>query len=135
MERRIRLIIADDHSVVRTALARVLDDQEDLDVVGEAANGREAIRLTEELEPDVVVMDVGMGPVSGTEATRTITALRPSVKIVGLSMHESAWMGRAMLQAGARAFVEKAAPLAKLIAEIRNAAEEQPSPGSASMIR
>jgi len=125
MDRPIRVIIADDHAVVRTALARTLGDEPDMEVIGEATDGREAIRLTEELVPDVVVMDVGMGPTSGTEATRLITALRPTVKIIGLSMHDSVWMGRAMRQAGARAYVEKSAPLARLIAEIRGAAEEQ----------
>ena len=126
MERRIRVVIADDHSVVRTALARVLDDEPDIEVVGEAMDGREAIWLADELEPDVVVMDVGMAPVSGTEATRTIRASHPDVRVIGLSMHEGVWMSRAMMQAGAIAHVEKAAPLSTLIAEIRGAAGQRP---------
>ena len=128
MEKRIRVIIADDHSVVRTALARVLGSEPDIEVVGEAMDGQETMRLAEELAPDVVVMDVGMLPVSGTEATRSITALHPAVKVIGLSMHDSQWMGRSMLQAGASAYVEKAEPLARLIAEIRSAADKQSSP-------
>ena len=122
MDRRIRVIIADDHSVLRSALARALGDEPDIEVVGEARDGREAMLLAEDLVPDVVVMDVGMLPVSGTEATRQITASRPAIKVVGLSIHDTEWMERSMLQAGATAYVEKAESLARLIAEIRSAA-------------
>lgn len=124
MEKRIRVVIADDHSVLRTALARALEDEADIEVVGEAINGGEAMRLAEKLAPDVIVMDVGMLPVSGPEATRSITASHPAIKVVGLSVHNSEWMGRSMLQAGAKAYVEKSEPLARLIAEIRAAAEQ-----------
>jgi DNA-binding NarL/FixJ family response regulator len=125
MQKRIRVLIADDHAVVRTALARVLAIEPDMEVVGEASDGREAVRLAQTVAPDVVVMDVGMGSLSGTEATRCITALHPGVKVIALSMHEGAWMSRAMLQAGAEAYVEKAAPYERLIAAIRAAAGRQ----------
>lgn len=122
MERRIRVMIADDHAMVRTALARVLDSEPDMEVIGEAEEGREAVQLAEQLEPDVLVMDVGMLPMSGTQATRMISARLPGVKVVGLSLHDSDWMERAMLQAGAVAYIEKAAPLEMLITAIREAA-------------
>lgn len=125
-DRPIRVVIADDHAVVRTALARTLDVEPDIDVIGEATDGGEAIKLAEELTPDVVVMDVCMAPISGTEATRCLRTSRPTVRVIGLSMHDAEWMGRSMLQAGACAYVEKGEPLTKLIAEVRSAAEEQP---------
>ena len=122
MERRIRVLIADDHAMVRIALARVLGSELDIKVVGEVEEGREAVQLAEQFEPDVLVMDVGMLPMSGTQATRMISARLPGAKVVGLSLHDSDWMEKAMLQAGAVAYVEKAAPLETLINAIREAA-------------
>ena len=127
MERRIRVLIADDHAMVRTALARVLDDEPDIEVIGEADEGEQAVQLAEQLKPDVVVMDVGMLPMSGTEATRALSAKLPDVKVVGLSLHDSEWMEKAMLQAGAVAYLEKVAPLERLIAAIREAAGKPPA--------
>ena len=117
MEKRIRVLLADDHAVVRAALARVLDVEPDIEVVG--------VRLVEQVRPDVVVMDVGMGPVSGTEATRCIMAVRPGVRVVALSMYDAGWMSSAMLQAGARAYVEKGAPYERLVAAIRGTSDAQ----------
>lgn len=127
MERRIRVLIADDHAMVRTALARVLDGEPDIEVIGEADEGEQAVQLAEQLKPDVVVMDVGMLPMSGTEATRALSAKLPDVKVVGLSLHDSDWMEKAMLQAGAVAYLEKVAPLERLIAAIREAAGKTPA--------
>ena len=125
MESQIRVLVADDHAVVRSALARVLGVEPDIEVVGEACNGREAIQLTQQLTPDVLIMDVSMEPISGTEATRAITARYPRVKVVGLSIHEGSWMASAMHQAGAVAYIEKAAPLENLVTAIRDAVGEQ----------
>lgn len=116
---QVRILVADDHSVVRTALSRSLELCDDLKVVGEAVDGEDAIAQVERLHPDVVVMDASMPKLSGIEATRLITRSTPGVRVIGLSMHDSDWMARTMLESGAVAFVEKSAPYEKLIAAIR----------------
>ena len=117
----VRVLVADDHAVVRTALSRSLGLYEDVRVIGEAVDGEDAIEQVKRLRPDVVVMDASMPKLSGIEATRVITATIPDVKIVGLSMHDSDWMARTMIDSGAVAFIEKSAPYDQLVAAIRSA--------------
>ena len=85
--RKLRILLADDHIVMRTGLRALLERQPNLEVVGECENGRETVALAASLEPDVVVMDVGMPVLSGIEATQTIVTQNPNVAVVILSMH------------------------------------------------
>src|SRR5678815_4585396 len=82
-----RVLLADDHRIVREGLRSLLESQEDIQVVAEAGDGRRALELAAELEPDVVVMDVAMPQLNGIEATRRLMSDRPDTKVVALSMH------------------------------------------------
>lgn len=115
----IRVIVADDHRIVRTALVHLLNATDGFEVVGEASDGCEAIELVETLSPDVVVLDFEMPAVDGLEATRQITSHCPNVRVVGLSMHDDDWMRDWMRQAGAAACVAKDAPLDQLLNALR----------------
>jgi DNA-binding NarL/FixJ family response regulator len=104
---RTRIILADDHMAIREALRALIEEQADLEVVGEAENGRAAVRLAVERSPDVVLMDVSMPVMNGIEATRRITVKIPGVKVLGLSMHADEKLVREMLQVGASGYVLK----------------------------
>ncbi len=121
---RLRVLLVDDHKVMREGLAALLSEQGDLDVVGQAGNGREAVDLAYRLRPDVVVMDVAMPLMAGEEATRQIKHHLPGVRVVALSMFEEADMAEAMRQAGAESYLLKTAPSDELLAVIRG----RPSP-------
>jgi len=114
----IRILLADDHTVMRNGLRLLLERQRNLTVVGEASDGREAVRLTEQLSPDVVVMDIAMPNLNGIEAARQIMAANPDIAIVILSMHsDESYVIRA-LKAGARAYLLKDSAEGDLIAAI-----------------
>lgn len=104
----IRLVLVDDHELMRQGLRALVDGQKDVEVVGEANDGRTALALVRSLSPDVVVMDVAMKDMNGIEATRQIRAECPGVKVIGLSSHADARYVRAMLDAGACGYVLKA---------------------------
>ena len=108
-EQELRVVVADDHPVYREGLAMVLDSLPGVSVVGEAGDGTEAVALTEELRPDVVLMDLSMPGLSGIEATRRIVADSPGVHVLVLSMHEGADSVVAALRAGARGYLVKGA--------------------------
>lgn len=116
---KIRILLADDHKIVREGLLGLLDGEPDLEVVGEAADGRMAIRMARELNPDVIIMDVTMPQLSGLEATRTISATMPHIRIIGLSAHEEEDMASSLIKAGASAYLSKGGPSQDLIAIIR----------------
>jgi DNA-binding NarL/FixJ family response regulator len=116
--RTLRVLLVDDQKIVREGLALLLGEDPDLGVVGEAANGQEAVELTEKLHPDVVVMDVSMPIVSGDEATERIKARLPQTRVVALSMYEEADMIDRMRRAGAESYVLKTAPSEELLAAI-----------------
>lgn len=120
--RRIRILLADDHTVLRSGLRALLSAQADLDVVGEAAEGGEALRLAQALTPDVVVMDIGMPGVSGIDATARIRRVLPSTRVLILSMHDDQGYLRQALRAGATGYVLKKAADTELLAAIRAAA-------------
>jgi PAS domain S-box-containing protein len=113
-----RILLVDDHKVMRQGLIALLDNQPDIEVVGEAANGIEAGDLARELFPDVILMDVSMPEMDGVEATRRITAELPEVRVIGLSMYEDERISRSMRQAGAEAFVSKTASSSELLKAI-----------------
>jgi PAS domain S-box-containing protein len=115
----LRVLLADDHKVMREGLAALLNEQPDVEVVGQAGNGREAVDLACRLVPDVVVMDVAMPVMAGDEAARRIKRHVPRVRVVALSMFEEADMAEAMRKAGAEAYLLKTAPSEKLLAAIR----------------
>ncbi len=115
----LRIILADDHTVVRNGLRLILQQQPDFQVVGEASDGREAVRLAESESPDVVVMDIGMPNLNGIEATRRIVSSRPKTAVAILSMHtDESYVVRSM-KAGVRAYLLKDSAEADLIAAIR----------------
>ena len=114
----IRILLADDHTVMRNGLRLLLERQRNLTVVGEASDGRETVRLAEQLSPDVVVMDIAMPKLNGIEAARQIMAANPDLAIVILSMHsDESYVIRA-LKAGARAYLLKDSAEGDLIAAI-----------------
>ncbi|MCX5658746.1 MAG: response regulator transcription factor [Planctomycetota bacterium] len=118
-ERRIRVVLADDHTILRQGIAGLLRRQEDIEVVGEAGDGEEAVEMVRRLRPDVVVMDITMPRMSGIEATAQISQELPGVRVIALSMHEEADMARAMRDAGAVAYLTKGGPAQALIGAIR----------------
>ncbi|MFN7561124.1 MAG: response regulator transcription factor, partial [Prosthecobacter sp.] len=94
-----RILLADDHSVVRSGFRALLAAQWDMEVVGEASNGREAVEMAEKFTPDVVVMDVTMPELNGIEAARQITKMLPKTRILALSMQKDSVYVREMLRA------------------------------------
>lgn len=119
--RRIRVLLADDHKVMRDILSLVLGDEPDIEVVGEADDGARAVELASKMHPDIVVMDVTMPRLNGIDATRRITSALPDVHVIGLSMHERDDMAASMMRAGACAYLSKDGPTEELIAAIRSA--------------
>jgi PAS domain S-box-containing protein len=118
-KQRFRILLVDDHKVMRDGLAALLEEEPDIEVVGQAGNGRDAITLTAQLKPDVVVMDVVMPIIDGEEATRQIRAQWPHVRVVALSMLEEDTTRERMLKAGAEVFLSKAGPSEVIAAAIR----------------
>jgi len=116
---RLRVLLADDHEIVRQGLICLLREMPDIEVVGEASNGREAVDLAYQLRPDVVIMDVAMPVMSGVEATRQIKGCLPQVRVVALSMYQEADTVEKMSQAGAESYVLKTAPSEDLLSAIR----------------
>ncbi|MBX3077824.1 MAG: response regulator transcription factor [Cryobacterium sp.] len=119
---RTRILVADDHPVVRGGIVALLGTADDLDVVGEAADGIEAVRLALELEPDVVLMDLRMPGIDGDEATALILAERPGIRVLVLTTYESDDSILTAIEAGASGYLLKAAPQEELLAGIRSVA-------------
>ncbi len=122
----IRVLLADDHEMLREGVANMLDECADIRVVGEASNGKLAVNLARSTRPDVVLMDVDMPMMNGIEATRIITRELPSTRVLGLTTHDDAHVRRRMLEAGARESLTKACPTSTLIETIRKTAREIP---------
>src|SRR5688500_13376708 len=114
-----KVLIADDHRIVREGLRSLLEDQPDLEVVAEADNGRQALEMAAEHEPDVVVMDVAMPQLNGIEATRRLMNDQPDTKVVALSMHSDRRYVAEALKAGAAAYLLKDGAFDELVAAIR----------------
>jgi two-component system response regulator NreC len=134
--KRIRILLADDHAVVRQGFKMILDAQSDMEIVGEAGNGREAVELAEKLRPDIVVMDVAMPELNGIEATRRVVSALPHSRIVALSMHKDSVYVREILRAGARGYLLKDSVAEDLVAAIRAVAsgEGYLSPGVSNAV-
>lgn len=117
--KRIRILLADDHTVVRQGFKMILGAQPDMEIVGEAGNGREAIELAESLKPDLVVMDIAMPELNGIEATRRLATSVPHARVIALSMHKDSVYVREVLRAGARGYLLKESPAGDLLAAVR----------------
>ncbi len=118
---KLRLLLADDHAVVREALGLLLAQEPDIQIVGEAADGQEAVEMASQLQPDIILMDISMPRLNGIEATRAIRRDYPDIRIIGLSMFEEPERSQALREAGAVAFVTKSGISSDLIAAIRAA--------------
>jgi two-component system response regulator NreC len=114
-----RVLIADDHVIVRSGVRLLLDAEQDIEVVGEALNGNEAIALAEELRPDVILMDITMPAIDGLEATRQIKGRWPDINVLVLTMHRNDEYFFEALKAGASGYVLKAADTSELIQAVR----------------
>ena len=120
---KIRLLLVDDHQVVRSGLRMLLASESDVEIVGEAGTGKEALAEVHASSPDVVLMDIGLPDMSGIDATREIKKLYPRVAVVALTIHEDEEYFFRMLEAGAGGYVPKRAAPEELLTAIRTAAK------------
>ncbi|MGD8239997.1 MAG: response regulator transcription factor [Armatimonadota bacterium] len=122
----VKVVVADDHTIVRQGLCSILNAHPDVEVVGEASDGREAVRLVDELQPDIVIMDIAMPQLNGLEATRQIASRHPDVRVLVLSMYTDIEHVVHALQAGACGYVRKEDADAELIDAIQSARLTEP---------
>ncbi len=115
----IRILLADDHQIVCDGLRLLIERQPDMEVVGTTGNGRQAVRLVQDLRPDVVIMDISMPDLNGIEATRQILQLVPGVKVIALSMHSDKRYVSGMLSAGASGYLLKECAAGELADAVR----------------
>ena len=119
----IRIILADDHAIVRHGLSKLLQQEKDMEVIAQAQDGHSTVELTRELSPDMVIMDIGMPDLNGIEATRHIIRDFPQVKVIGLSMHSGQKFVSEMLRAGASGYLLKDCALEELTTAIKTVAD------------
>ena len=122
MPNRISVLLVDDHSLVRRGFRRILEDAPDIVVAGEASDGEEAVRLADQLQPQVIVMDCALPGVSGLVATRRILEKFPKIAVLMLSMHSEDTLVRQALDAGARGYILKNAVDVELVTAIKRVA-------------
>ena len=138
-EKKIRLLLIDDHALVREGLTRLIDDQPDMEVVADAGEGHLGVRLAQDLNPDIALVDVSMPGLDGRQVTQRIAATCPRVRVIALSRHDDSSIVRRLVRAGAAGYVLKQSASTELTRAIRAvAAGEQyisplcrPSPSSA----
>ncbi len=116
---KIKVLLAEDHTIVRKGIRSLLDAEPDIEVVGEASDGREAVEKVEKLAPDVVLMDITMPQLNGLEATRQIKKLFPEIKVLGLTMYTNEEYIFQLLQAGASGYLVKQSAPAELVSAIQ----------------
>ena len=121
----IRILLVDDHKIVRDGLRSLIEKDQDTEVVGEAADGRAAVQQVRDLSPDVVIMDIAMPDLNGIEATRQILAERPEIKIVALSMHSDSRFIAEMLRSGALGYLLKNCAFEELTKAIHSVVDDQ----------
>ena len=103
----VQILLADDHQIIRDGLRSLIQEQDGMEIVGEAEDGRTAVDLVKKLSPNVVIMDIGMPDLNGIEATQQICATFPAVKVIALSMHSDKRFVSGMLRAGAMGYLLK----------------------------
>jgi two-component system, NarL family, response regulator NreC len=132
----IKIILADDHQIVRQGLRTLLGAESDMEVVAEADNGRSVLRLVQDHSPQVVIMDISMPDLNGIEATRQIMSSSPGVKVIALSMHSDSLFVLNMLKAGASAYLLKDCALEELVKAIRTVVSNKTylSPGVSDIV-
>jgi DNA-binding NarL/FixJ family response regulator len=132
----IRILLVDDHTIVREGLRALLSGRDDMTVVGEASTGTQAVELATALEPDVVVMDLTLPGISGLDATELIAGRRPETRVLVLSMHDGEEFVRPAIRAGASGYLVKGSGLGDLVAAIRAVAAGQAffSPAAAKVL-
>jgi DNA-binding NarL/FixJ family response regulator len=123
MGNKLKVMLVDDHALVRRGFRRMLEDEPSFQVVGEASDGLEAVQCAEQLQPDVIVMDCALPQINGIEASRRILAKRPETAILMLSMHSEDTLIRQALEAGAKGYVLKNAMDLDLVSAIKKVAE------------
>jgi len=116
---KLRILLADDHAIIREGLKHLINVQPDMEVIGEAVNGRDAWRKAGELKPGVVVMDVSMPELSGAKATERLKQTHPEIQVLALTVHEDSGYLQQLMQAGASGYVLKHAAVEELIHAIR----------------
>lgn len=119
----IRIMLVDDHKMIRDGLRALIEKHRNMEVVGEAADGQNAVRLAGKLSPEVIVLDIGMPELNGIEATRQITALKTKPRVIGLSMHADRRYVAQMLKAGASGYVLKDSAFEELVQAIETVAK------------
>jgi len=132
----IKIILADDHQIVRQGLRTLLDAEPDMKIVGEADNGRKTLGLAHELAPDVIIMDISMPDLNGIDATRQILLKSPDVKIIALSMHSDSLFVMNMFKSGALGYLLKDCALEELVKAIRTVMRQKTyiSPGLSDIL-
>lgn len=132
----IRIVLADDHRIIREGLRALIAGLHGMEVIAEAADGRTAVRLARELKPDVIIMDIGMAELNGMEATRQIRAETPRTKVIALSMHSDARFVAEMLKAGSSGYLLKDSAFEELARAIKAVTANQTylSPGISGVV-
>jgi DNA-binding NarL/FixJ family response regulator len=132
----IKIILAEDHQIVRQGLRSLLAGEPDMKVVGEADTGRKALKLAQELAPDVIIMDISMPDMNGIEATRQLQVESPEVRVIALSMHSDSLFVMNMLKSGAMGYLLKDCALEELVKAIRTVMRQQTyiSPGISDLL-
>jgi DNA-binding NarL/FixJ family response regulator len=125
MTRKIRILLADDHAMVRKGFRLILSQEDDIEIVGEAGSGQEAIRLAVQLVPDVIILDIAMPGINGVEATRLILKECPNSRVLILSMHKDSVYVRETLRAGAKGYLLKDGIDGDLVRAVRAVASDQ----------
>jgi DNA-binding NarL/FixJ family response regulator len=135
-KRVIRILLADDHQIVRQGLRMLLEAESDMEVIGEADNGRKVLKLAQEMLPDVIIMDLSMPELNGIEATRQILSGSPAVKVVALSMHSDSLFVLNMIRSGASGYLLKDCALEELVKAIRTVVSQKTylSPGVSDIV-
>ena len=118
--KKVKLLVADDHKIFRQGIKKLLEEEPDLQVVGEAADGRETIKKATELKPDVILMDIAMANLNGLEATKQIKKVLPDVKVIMLTMHKNEEYVLQSFQAGASGYILKEGAVEELVSAIRS---------------